>query len=56
MTGPYIVKLSGCDDTTEIPMDLTPHEADLIRRLSAASKQASEYDCQPTLHLKESLS
>ena len=54
MTTPYIVRLTGCDDETEIPMDLTPNEADLIRRLSAASHQASEYGCMPKLHLEES--
>lgn len=48
------VRLSGCDDETLIPLDVTPEEVAFLRRLEAASVAAPEYGCQPRLHLLDS--
>lgn len=45
----YTIKLRGCDDGTEFGMDLSDDEAALLRRVSAASQEASDYGCMPTL-------
>jgi hypothetical protein len=45
----YLIKLKGCDDSTEFGMDLSDDEAALVQRVSEASREASEFDCMPTL-------
>ena len=52
MSARYVIRLNGCDDETEIFMDLEPHEAELIERVSAASKAASTYGCMPRLNIQ----
>jgi hypothetical protein len=45
----YEIRLSGCDDSTSFPMELTDAEAGLLQRAAALSKGASEFGCQPTM-------
>ena len=46
------IRLSGCDAGTEFVMDLSDTEADLLRRISERSVNASEYECMPRLYVK----
>lgn len=45
----YDIALNGCDGQTNVEMDLTAEEAALLERIAAATRQASDYDCQPTM-------
>lgn len=47
----YDIALRGCDGETHIEMDLDDDQAALLERIAAATRQASEYDCQPTMTL-----
>lgn len=47
----YWIVLHGCDAETEIPIELTRREVELIEKISKLSKQYSEYPCMPTLNL-----
>src|SRR5437868_3164458 len=47
----YVISLHGCDDVTVFRADLSAEQAALVRRLAALSLDASERDCQPTLHI-----
>jgi len=54
MTGAswYVITLHGCDDTTEIEIELTPDAAALIERIRDASHQTSTYACMPVLEIE----
>ena len=45
----YTIKIKGCDDSTAFGMDLSDDEAALVRRVSEASQEASDFSCMPTL-------
>lgn len=45
----YCIALLGCHDETAIEMELTQEEAELVRRISAATVEESSYCCMPTL-------
>jgi len=47
----YDIKLEGCDAETHVEIDLTDDEAALLERVAHATRQASEYDCQPKMTL-----
>ena len=45
--------LSGCDDATEMELDLTEEELVFLRKVSALSQATSTYGCQPTLIIRK---
>jgi|HubBroStandDraft_1064217.scaffolds.fasta_scaffold287526_2 hypothetical protein len=45
----YEIRLSGCDDSTSFAMELADAEAELMQRVAARSKEASEFGCQPVM-------
>lgn len=45
------VIISGCDDRTEVTIDLTETELAGIQRLAAATATASDGACQPVLRV-----
>ena len=45
----YKITLVGCDDTTIVKMKLTEEEANLLQRVAQATKDTSEYGCQPIM-------
>ncbi len=51
----YLITLKGCDDTTRVVMDLDVDEAELVRRIAAATVVSSEFDCQPRLAITETV-
>lgn len=46
----YLISAEGCDDVTEVVMDLKPAEAAVVARVAAAIT-AEGGGCRPTLHL-----
>lgn len=48
----YLVHITGCDDVTELAIDLDPDELATVQRLAAASRDASEYGCQPKIEVQ----
>lgn len=47
------ILLSGCDDSTEIKVDISEHELFFLRRLEELFSEASTNQCMPTLHVEE---
>ena len=44
------VALHGCDDSTYFTVeDVTPEGLELLNRVAAASDEASDYGCQPSM-------
>lgn len=46
------VILWGCDDSTEITLDLKPEEVALLERLGDLSEKVSDYQCKPILEVR----
>jgi hypothetical protein len=53
MSKKYKIELVGCDDATCFEMELTKEEFELLTRVSELSKEASEYQCMPTMWIEE---
>lgn len=49
----YQIATRGCDESTEIELDLTATEADVIARVAVAINRASSYDCMPRLYITQ---
>ena len=47
----YQIAARGCDESTEIELDLTPAEAEVVARVAVAINRASTYDCMPRLYI-----
>lgn len=47
----YSVVVSGCDDSTEVEVELTDTEAATVRRIAGLVTEASEYGCQPVMRI-----
>jgi hypothetical protein len=45
------VSITGCDDTTEVTIDLTETEFAGVRRLAEATAAASLDSCQPVIRV-----
>jgi hypothetical protein len=48
---PWIITLSGCDDSTTFEMELTDDKASAFRKAAEMSKAASTYGCMPTMEI-----
>lgn len=44
--------IRGCDDRTNIGLELTQSELDFVTKLCQLSKQESTFSCQPTLAIE----
>ena len=49
----YIISIIGCDDFTNIPMNLTKEQLILFEEFARKSKQISTYSCMPTIEIEE---
>lgn len=49
MSNRYLIKIHGCDDATVMDVELTDQEWNVITRLGLATRDVSDYGCQPTL-------
>lgn len=47
----HLITLQGCDDTTRVTVELTETETRTAERIAAATRLASEYNCQPRMHV-----
>ena len=46
----YWIILTGCDDSTEIPIEsLTENDVCLLEKIAKLSEEISSYGCMPTL-------
>lgn len=43
------VHLVGCDETTTVSIEVSPAELQLLKRLAAVTRAASQYDCMPKM-------
>lgn len=48
------LKLSGCDDSTKVDVELTGDQRALLERLAELIEAKSEYSCQPRLYVGDS--
>mgnify|MGYP001064576776 CR=1 FL=1 len=48
----YKIIVSGCDDSTEVSMELTDEEFKLIQKLAEKITATSSYGCMPTMDIK----
>ena len=46
------VTLDGCDDATEVVLDVTPDERAFLDRLSALINSESTFQCMPTMNVR----
>lgn len=49
----YKISVHGCDDSTTIVKELTEKELKLIQSVADEVSEASEYQCMPTMEIKE---
>lgn len=49
----YKISVHGCDDSTTIVKELTEKELKLIQSVADEVTEASEYQCMPTMEIKE---
>lgn len=47
------IRIQGCDGSTDFTIELSPEEIEAVKRVAAASVSASDYECEPTLHVEE---
>ena len=48
----YHIKVSGCDDKTEIIIDLTDDQAAFVKHLSKCITETSTYGCMPRMYVQ----
>ena len=46
------IKVHGCDDTTEIMMDVTDEQHQFLHRVAKEVTAASSYQCMPTMEVR----
>lgn len=47
----YLIDCSGCDDSTQITIDLTDKQLAFVKYLADQITQTSTYGCMPRLHV-----
>ena len=47
------IYLEGCDDTTQISLDVSAKELLFLEKISKMSKEISSYQCMPVLVIAE---
>jgi hypothetical protein len=48
-----VITLSGCDDHTDVGVEVTEQELEFLQKLSKLSHEACKYGCMPTMDVKE---
>ncbi|HEY9411793.1 MAG TPA: hypothetical protein VIP77_19595 [Jiangellaceae bacterium] len=49
MTAPYDIKVTGCDDSTSITVDLTPEQLAFLTEIAEKITATSTYSCEPRM-------
>ena len=53
MTKKYHIRVQGCDDKTEIDMDLTDAQAAIIKLMAERVTETSESGCMPRIYVTD---
>ncbi|MFJ7748682.1 hypothetical protein ACIQXM_01850 [Arthrobacter sp. NPDC097144] len=53
MSADYYITLSGCDDKTEIVLNLDDDQVGTLRKFATRINQRSEFSCQPKMKITE---
>ncbi|MET4059987.1 hypothetical protein ABIB35_001532 [Arthrobacter sp. UYP6] len=53
MSADYYITLSGCDDKTEIVLNLDEAQADVLRKFASRINERSGFECQPKMKIAE---
>jgi hypothetical protein len=48
-----LITLVGCDDETEIPIEVNEEERKLIQKISDKSRELKVYGCQPIMTVED---
>lgn len=52
MMSRYIIRLDGCDDSTEFTMEIyDENDLDILKAVAKKSQEASTYNCQPMMRI-----
>jgi hypothetical protein len=49
----HLIRLQGCDDKTQLVMELSDEEVLCLGRVAAVVNAASTYQCMPKLHIED---
>lgn len=49
----YLINCSGCDDSTQITIDLTEKQLAFVKYLADQITQTSTYGCMPRVHVRQ---
>ena len=49
----YHIRLSGCDATTDIVLNLDDEQIEVFRKIANRLNKRSYYDCMPTIEVRE---
>lgn len=49
----YEISIAGCHDATDIDMELTDVEYELLQKVSEKANDASNYECMPRMYVEE---
>jgi hypothetical protein len=49
----YKISIDGCDDSTEVVLDLTKSQVKVIEELAEKASEVSTYGCMPTIAIIE---
>lgn len=49
----YYISVIGCDDQTDLRVELTDEEALIVSRIAIMTMERSHYDCMPVLNIEE---
>lgn len=52
MKAPYDIKVSGCDDSTRITVDLTPDQLAFLTEIAEKITATSTYSCEPRMYVQ----
>ena len=49
----YLISVDGCDDSTEIEVDLTPTQFKLLERIAEQVSEKANYGCMPSMSIEK---
>lgn len=48
-----IIRVAGCDDSTQVEGEFTEEESALLRRVAQAVNATADYGCQPSMQVED---
>lgn len=49
----YIIRLCGCDDSTEFEIELGFNELETVKKIAKKSQETATYQCMPIMEVYE---